>query len=141
MFWFQRQLDITPRGPGFHLVTHDVTQALPEISKIRVGMLHVFNQHTSASLTLNENADPDVRQDLDKVFNGIAPDDFPYTHTAEGPDDMPSHVKSSILGSSLLIPIGDGRLQLGTWQGIYFCEHRIEKHRRRLVLTLWGEST
>jgi secondary thiamine-phosphate synthase enzyme len=122
------------------LVTPDVLDGLPEVSKIRMGLLHVFILHTSASLTINENADPTVQHDLEASFSAIAPEDFPYRHTCEGPDDMPAHVKASLLGSSLSIPVADGRLCLGTWQGIYLCEHRSHAGPRRLVLTLWGES-
>lgn len=124
---------------GFHLVTSDVVAALPELSKIEVGLLHVFIQHTSASLSINENADPDVPLDLEASLSAIAPESFPYRHTCEGPDDMPAHVKASLLGSSLTIPITQGRLALGTWQGIYLCEHRDRGSRRRLVLTVSSE--
>jgi secondary thiamine-phosphate synthase enzyme len=122
-------------------VTREILDELPELSAIRVGLLHVFIQHTSASLTINENADPSVRQDLETSLSAIAPEDFPYVHTCEGPDDMPAHVKSSLLGSSLSIPVADGKPALGTWQGIYLCEHRDRGGSRRLVLTLWGQST
>jgi len=114
--------------------------ALPELNQIEVGLLHVFLQHTSASLTINENADSDVLLDLEASFSEIAPEDFPYRHTVEGPDDMPAHVKASLLGSSLTIPIAQGKLCFGTWQGIYLCEHRNQGGRRKMVLTLWGES-
>lgn len=113
---------------------------MPEIRDVRVGLLHVYILHTSASLSINENADPDVPADLESSFNAIAPEDFPYQHTVEGPDDMPAHVKASLLGSSLLIPVREGRLCLGTWQGIYLCEHRNRAGRRRLMLTLQGED-
>ena len=113
--------------------------ALPELGGLRVGLLHLFLQHTSASLSINENADPDVPIDLESSFSAIAPEDFPYQHTCEGPDDMPAHVKSSLLGASLSIPIRNGQLCLGTWQGIYLCEHRNRGGRRRLVATIWGE--
>ena len=122
-------------------MTREILEELPELSGIRVGLLHVFIQHTSASLTINENADPSVRQDLETSLSAIAPEDFPYVHTCEGPDDMPAHVKSSLLGSSLSIPVADGKPALGTWQGIYLCEHRDRGGSRRLVLTLWGQST
>jgi len=122
------------------LVTDEVVTALPEMCEIGVGLLHVFIQHTSASLSINENADPDVPVDLERSFNSIVPESFPYIHTCEGPDDMPAHVKASLLGSSLSIPVTDGRLALGTWQGIYLCEHRNRASKRRLVLTLWGDS-
>jgi secondary thiamine-phosphate synthase enzyme len=139
MPWIQRNIELPPRSRGFHLVTQDVVAALPELSQIGVGLLHVFIQHTSASLTINENADPDVPADLETSFAAIAPEDFPYRHTSEGPDDMPAHVKASLLGSSVSIPITGGKLCLGTWQGIYLCEHRRHGGRRRLVLTLHGE--
>lgn len=139
MPWFQTTLQLPAMPRGFHLITRRVVEALPALGETRVGLLHVFIQHTSASLTLNENADPDVRIDLESSFNAIAPEAFPYTHTCEGPDDMPAHVKASLLGSSLSIPVRDGRLALGTWQGITLCEHRDHAGPRRLVLTLMGE--
>src|SRR5215510_2111246 len=140
MSWLQRQLSLSPRSRGFHLITSDVLRAIPELAETRVGLLHVFIRHTSASLTINENADSDVRRDLESSLNSLAPEDFPYSHTIEGPDDMPAHVKSSLMGSSITIPVGEGRLLLGTWQGIYLCEHRNRASSRSLVLTLWGES-
>jgi secondary thiamine-phosphate synthase enzyme len=140
MGWLQRQLTLSPRSRGFHLITSDVLQAIPELGEIRVGLLHVFIRHTSASLTINENADSDVRRDLESSLNSLAPEDFPYIHNLEGSDDMPAHVKASLMGSSLTIPVADGRLVLGTWQGIYLCEHRNHGGARSLVLTLWGES-
>jgi secondary thiamine-phosphate synthase enzyme len=140
MAWLQRQLALAPRSRGFHLITSDVLHAIPELGEIRVGLLHVFIRHTSASLTINENADSDVRRDLESSLNTIAPEDFPYVHTLEGPDDMPAHVKASLMGSSLTIPVADGHLVLGTWQGIYLCEHRNHGGARSLVLTLWGEK-
>jgi secondary thiamine-phosphate synthase enzyme len=139
MPWVQRQLELSPHARGFHLVTREIAAALPELGKTRVGLLHVFVQHTSASLTINENADPDVPVDLESTFAAIAPEDFPYRHTCEGPDDMPAHVKASLLGSSLSIPVANGALALGTWQGIYLCEHRNHGGRRKLMLTLCGE--
>ena len=139
MPWYQRSLNLAARPRGFHLITPEVVQALPELKKFQCGLLHVFIQHTSASLTINENADPDVRTDLEASFNALAPENFAYIHTLEGPDDMPAHVKASILGSSLLIPVGHGRLLLGTWQGICLCEHRDHGGDRRLILTLYGE--
>lgn len=139
MAWLQREIRLAPRRRGFHLVTGEVEAALPELRGLRVGLLHVFIQHTSASLSINENADPDVPRDLEMAFNEIAREDFPYVHTMEGPDDMPAHVKASLLGSSVSVPIGDGRLRFGTWQGIYLCEHRDQAGGRRLVLTLHGE--
>jgi secondary thiamine-phosphate synthase enzyme len=121
------------------LITDEVLSEVPELTQVKVGLLHVFVQHTSAALTINENADPDVPADLEASFSAIAPEDFPHRHTCEGPDDMPAHVKASLLGSSLTIPIAKGALCLGTWQGIYLCEHRRRGGRRRLVITLWGE--
>jgi secondary thiamine-phosphate synthase enzyme len=117
------------------LITRHVVEALPELADVKTGLLHVFIQHTSASLSINENADPDVPVDLGRVLDRLAPEDFPYRHTVEGPDDMPAHVKASLTDNSLTIPIRDGRLRLGTWQGIYLCEHRRRASRRRLVLT------
>jgi secondary thiamine-phosphate synthase enzyme len=140
MPWIQRTIELAHLPRGFNLVTRQVIEALPELERIEIGLLHVFIQHTSASLTINENADPDVPADLESSFAAIAPEDFPHRHTCEGPDDMPAHVKASLLGSSLTIPIRDGILALGTWQGIYLCEHRRKGGRRRLVLTLWGEA-
>lgn len=139
MPWTQREISLQPRARGFHLITQEVLSALPELAQVRVGLLHVFIQHTSASLTITENADPDVRTDLESAFNALAPEDFPYVHTMEGPDDMPAHVKAALLGSSVSIPIRDGRPVLGTWQGITLCEHRDRGGSRRLVLTLMGE--
>jgi secondary thiamine-phosphate synthase enzyme len=139
MAWLRREIRLAPRRRGFHLVTAEIEAAVPELRGLRVGLLHVFIQHTSASLTINENADPDVPRDLEMAFNEVAREDFPYVHTMEGPDDMPAHVKASMLGSSVSVPVGDGRLCLGTWQGIYLCEHRDRGGGRRLVLTLHGE--
>ncbi|REJ70909.1 MAG: YjbQ family protein [Planctomycetota bacterium] len=140
MPWFQRSTTLPAYSRGFHLITPKIVDALPELRDIQVGLLHIFIQHTSASLTVNENADPDVRVDLESSFSAIAPEDFPYVHTMEGPDDMPAHVKSSLLGCSVSVPITQGRLALGTWQGVYLCEHRDRAGPRRLVLTLHGES-
>jgi len=140
MPWFQTDLRLAPRRRGFHLITSEVEAALREMPAFRVGLLHVFIQHTSASLTINENADPDVPRDLEMAFNRIASEDFPYVHTLEGPDDMPAHVKSALIGNSVSVPIADGRLCLGTWQGIYLCEHRDSGGPRRLVLTVHGET-
>ena len=141
MPWIQRSLALPAFPRGFHLVTRHVLDAIPEVRTVSAGLLHVFIQHTSASLTINENADPDVRVDLESSLNAIAPEDFPYVHTIEGPDDMPAHVKASLMGSSVTIPVQNGRLALGTWQGIYLCEHRDRGGRRNLVLTLHGEAT
>jgi secondary thiamine-phosphate synthase enzyme len=139
MAWIQQQLRLAPRRRGFHLITPEIEAALPDLERFRVGLLHVFLQHTSASLCLNENADPDVPHDLELAFNEIAREDFPYAHTTEGPDDMPAHVKSAMLGAAVSVPIAMGRLCLGTWQGIYLCEHRDHGGSRRLVLTVHGE--
>lgn len=141
MAWLQENVQLAPRRRGFHLITREIEAGLPRLSQMRVGLLHVFIQHTSASLCINENADPDVPRDLEMAFNEIAREDFPYVHTAEGPDDMPAHVKAAMLGSSVTVPIADGRLCLGTWQGIYLCEHRDHGGPRRLVLTIHGEAT
>jgi len=140
MSWFQQEFQLPPFAPGCHLVTQQVVDALPELAAVRVGLLHIFIQHTSASLSMNENADPDVPVDLVRVLDVLAPEAFPYQHTIEGPDDMPAHVKASLTDSSLTVPVRDGRLCLGTWQGIYLFEHRRAGGRRRLVLTLQGES-
>ena len=138
-FWDQTTVELPPRRRGFHLITGAVLNAIPTVKEIRVGLLHLFLQHTSASLTINENADPDVTVDLESSFAAIAPEDFPYRHTCEGPDDMPAHVKSSLLGSSLSLPVAEGKLLLGSWQGIYLCEHRNAGGTRNLVLTLQGQ--
>ncbi len=139
MAWIQRVVQLPPARRGFHLITHQVLEALPELKRARLGVLHVFIQHTSASLTINENADADVPRDLEDSFNAIAPEDFDHRHTIEGPDDMPAHVKASLLGSSVSIPVRDGRLLLGTWQGIYLCEHRNRASGRKLVLSLQAD--
>jgi secondary thiamine-phosphate synthase enzyme len=138
--WVQRQVRLRPRPRGFHLVTDEVLDAVPEIGELRVGMLHVFIRHTSASLTLNENASPDVRRDFEAHFDAAVPEDAPYwSHTLEGPDDMPAHIKASLLGPSLSVPIAAGAPALGTWQGIYLCEHRDSGGPRTVVVTAWGE--
>ena len=138
--WVQREITLRPRPRGFHLITTDVLSALPELERLRVGLLHVFIRHTSASLTLNENASPDVRADFEAHFGAAVPEDAPYwTHTIEGPDDMPAHIKASLLGPSLSLPVSAGRLAVGTWQGIYLCEHRDDGGARALILTLSGE--
>jgi secondary thiamine-phosphate synthase enzyme len=139
MTWVQRSIQLQARRRGYHIVTSEVTRAIPEVAQITTGLLHVFIQHTSASITINENADPDVCTDLERSLDRLAPEDLPYIHTIEGPDDMPAHVKTALLDSSLSIPIGNGKLLLGTWQGIYLCEHRNHGGPRKLVLTLWGE--
>jgi secondary thiamine-phosphate synthase enzyme len=138
--WIQRNLRLPPHKRGFHLITRQVIEALPELTEFHLGLLHVFIQHTSASLSINENADLDVPHDLERSFDAIAPEDFPYRHTCEGPDDMPAHVKASLLGNSIWVPVSGGRLALGTWQGIYLCEHRNRGGARSLVLTLNGET-
>jgi secondary thiamine-phosphate synthase enzyme len=140
MVWYQRELELPQVSPGFHPITRQVVAALPELRRVKIGLLHVFICHTSASLSINENADPDVPADLDRVLSHIVPESFPYEHTLEGPDDMPAHVKSSLLGCSLTVPIRDGELRLGTWQGIYLCEHRRRGGQRRLILTVQGEE-
>jgi secondary thiamine-phosphate synthase enzyme len=138
MLWIQHNVTLEARSRGFHLITREILAAVPELAQVRVGLLHVFIQHTSASLTINENADSDVPADLESSLSSLAPEDFPYRHTAEGPDDMPAHVKAALLGSSVTIPVTEGSLCLGTWQGIFLCEHRERGGRRRLVVTLWG---
>ncbi|HVK39117.1 MAG TPA: secondary thiamine-phosphate synthase enzyme YjbQ [Candidatus Kapabacteria bacterium] len=138
--WIQRQFTLRPRQRGMHLVTDEVLAQLPELGTMRVGVLHLFIQHTSASLTINENASADVRGDMERHLNEMVPEDAPYyEHTYEGPDDMPAHIKASLMGTSLSIPIGGGGVLLGTWQGIYLCEHRNHGGGRRLVATVWGE--
>ena len=138
--WVQRKVRLRARPRGFHLVTDEVLDAVPEIRELRVGLVHVFIRHTSASLTLNENASADVRRDFESHFNAAVPEDAPYwTHTLEGPDDMPAHIKASLLGPSVSFPISDGRPALGTWQGIYLCEHRDRGGERSVVVTAFGE--
>lgn len=140
MIWKQREIELPPYARGIHLVTREITDRLPELSDVSVGILHLFIQHTSASLSINENADPDVRHDVEAHMNRMVPENAPYyRHTAEGPDDMPAHIKAMLFGAGLTIPIGEGRLRLGTWQGIYLCEHRNRGGRRRIVATLFGE--
>lgn len=136
----QSAITLTPRSRGFHLITRDIVESIPELEEFVVGLLHVFIQHTSAALTINENADPDVRVDMETAANRICPESSPFIHTCEGPDDMPAHVKASVFGSSVTIPIRAGRLALGTWQGIYLCEHRDRGGGRRLVLTIQGQK-
>ena len=138
--WLQRDIDLAARPRGFHLVTDEVVHALPELGDLSVGLCHLFIRHTSASLTLNENASPDVRRDFAEWFDRAVPDGADYfSHTLEGPDDMPAHIKASLTGSSLVIPVARGSLALGTWQGIYLCEHRDHGGGRSLILTLSGE--
>ena len=139
--WLQREIRLRSRERGFHLVTDEIVRQLPELALIQVGLAHLFIQHTSASLTINENADPTVRQDFESLFNRLVPQDEPYyRHNYEGSDDLPAHIKSSLLGSSLLLPIRQGALALGTWQGIYLGEHRDHGGSRRLMVTLQGEG-
>lgn len=139
--WLQRTLRLAPRSRGFHLVTREILGALPELARVETGLLHVFIQHTSASLALQENADPDVQHDLEAALDAIAPENAPYyRHTLEGPDDMPAHVKAALIGPSLTLPVRAGRLALGTWQGVHLAEHRDRGGARTLVLTLHGEA-
>lgn len=139
--WVQHPVRIQPRPRGVHLITRDVLGAIPELGRVAVGMLNVFIRHTSASLALNEDASPDVRRDLDAWLDDAVREDAPYwTHVDEGPDDMPAHVKSIIVGPSLMMPVSGGRLALGTWQGIYLLEHRDRAGPRDLMITLWGET-
>jgi secondary thiamine-phosphate synthase enzyme len=139
--WLQREISLQARPRGFHLVTDEVVQAIPELHSVRIGLLQLLLQHTSAALTLNENADPNVRLDFESWFNRAVPEREPYyRHDDEGPDDLPAHIKSSLLGATLLLPVTRGRLNLGTWQGIYLCEHRTHGGARRLLLTLQGET-
>ena len=139
--WLSRTITLPAMPRGFHLITRHVLGELPELATVQVGLLHIFIQHTSASLTLNENADPDVRVDFETAMNHAVPESLPYVHTLEGPDDMPAHVKASMMGASVSIPVSGGRLAVGTWQGVYLCEHRNHGGSRRLVLTLHGETT
>jgi len=137
---FQQIIQLGARGRGFHIITSEIVQALPQIAELKTGICQVFIQHTSASLTINEDAAPDVRKDFEMYFNKAVPENDPdYKHDDEGPDDMPAHLKASMLGSSITVPIRNGRLALGTWQGIYLCEHRNAPHRRNLIITAWGE--
>jgi secondary thiamine-phosphate synthase enzyme len=139
--WLQREIRLPARPRGFHLVTHEVEEGVPELRELGVGIAHVFIRHTSASLTLNENASPDVRHDFSAWFDRAVPDGAEYfRHTLEGDDDMPAHIKSSLTGSSLVLPVSGGRLALGTWQGIYLCEHRDDGGSRSLLVTIWGEK-
>jgi secondary thiamine-phosphate synthase enzyme len=139
MEWIQKEFSLRARPRGFHLITREVLENLPELGQIEVGILHLFIQHTSASLTINENADPDVRGDMEHHFNHAVPENAHYyEHTLEGSDDMPAHIKASILGASLSIPVNRGQLRMGTWQGIYLCEHRNHGSSRRIVATLFG---
>ena len=133
MAWFQREITLRARPRGVHLVTSEIVDALPELGELQIGLAHLFIRHTSASLTLNENASPDVRRDFETWFNATVPEDFAWTHTLEGADDMPAHVKAALMGSALSLPISAGRPALGTWQGIYLFEHRDAPHTRRVA--------
>ncbi len=138
--WIQKAISIRQKPKGFHLITSEILYQIPEIKNISTGLLNIFIQHTSASLTLNENADPDVRVDMESYFNKTVPENASYyLHTSEGADDMPAHVKTSLLGASLTIPITKGKLNLGTWQGIYLCEHRNHGGNRNIIVTINGE--
>jgi secondary thiamine-phosphate synthase enzyme len=139
--WLQKEFRLKPRSRGFHLITEEVLQQLPELAQVRIGLLHLLIKHTSASLTINENADPSVRRDFERFFNHFVPENEPYyEHIDEGSDDMPAHLKASILGASVTVPITQGQLNLGIWQGIYLCEHRNQAGSRNLVLTLQGDD-
>jgi len=138
--WLQKEIHLKPRARGFHLVTGELMQELPELSDFKIGMMNVFIMHTSASLTINENADPTVRQDFESYFSRAVPEEEPYyRHQDEGSDDLPAHIKSSLLGNSLNIPISEGQPKLGIWQGIYLCEHRNHGGSRRIIVTVQGE--
>ncbi len=139
--WIQKEIQLPPYRRGFHLITNEILGAIPEIKKMDIGLLNILIKHTSASLTINENADPTVRKDFESFFNRLAPEDQPYyLHNDEGSDDLPAHLKSSLLGASLNIPVTRGRLNLGIWQGVYLCEHRNHGGSRTLVLTLQGQT-
>lgn len=139
--WYQRSIRLEARKRGFYLITNEILSGLPELSECRVGMLNIFIQHTSASLTINENADPTVRDDFESYFSRAIPEgESYYKHTLEGPDDLPAHIKASVLGASLTIPVADGRLALGVWQGVYLCEHRDSAGGRTILLTLQGDA-
>jgi secondary thiamine-phosphate synthase enzyme len=137
---FQQEIHLKEKKRGFHLITSEIGQGFPAIRELKTGVCQVFIRHTSASLTINENADPTVRKDFEYFFNKTVPEnDGNYIHNAEGPDDMPAHLKASLLGSSVMIPVKNGKLDLGTWQGIYLCEHRNQGGSREIVVTAWGE--
>ncbi|MEY4565505.1 MAG: hypothetical protein RLY14_475 [Planctomycetota bacterium] len=139
MMWIQKVIELPSLNRGCHLVTQSIEKQLPELRQVQVGLLHLFLQHTSASLAINENADPDVRTDLETGLNRIVPESQPFVHTIEGPDDMPAHIKSALLGVSLTVPVASGKIAFGTWQGVYLCEHREHGGRRKIVATLQGE--
>ena len=138
--WLQKKIQLVPRPRGFHLITSEILRGFAELEQVKIGWLQVFIQHTSASLSINENADPDVRLDMETAINRMVPEHWPFVHTCEGSDDMPAHIKASLFGNSLMVPVSDGTLALGIWQGIYLCEHRDHGGPRRLILTLNGES-
>ncbi|MDB4338768.1 secondary thiamine-phosphate synthase enzyme YjbQ [Rubripirellula sp.] len=138
--WIQETLRLRPQTRGYHLITRQVIDAIPNLKSVKIGWLQVFILHTSASLTINENADPDVRIDFETAMNHAVPENLPYVHTLEGPDDMPAHVKASMMGSSVMIPIKNGQLLMGTWQGIYLCEHRDHASGRQIVMTVQGTN-
>ncbi len=140
MNWIQKTFSLNPRPRGFHLVTQEVLSQIPELRDFNIGWLQLFLQHTSASLTINENADPDVRIDMETAANQLCPETSDFVHTCEGPDDMPAHVKSSLMGCQLMIPIQNGKLNMGIWQGIYLCEHRNRGGSRSIVATIMGEK-
>ena len=138
--WIQKEVELAKKPRGFHLVTREVLNGVPELRMVNVGLLHLFMQHTSASLAINENADPDVRVDMEAYFSKVVPENEPYfKHTLEGSDDMPAHLKAVMIGTELTLPISQGRLSLGVWQGIYLCEHREMASRRKIIVTLNGE--
>jgi len=140
MNWIQKEINLSPKPRGFHLVTREILEQVPELREYSIGIAHIFICHTSASLTLNENADPDVRVDFESHFNKYVPENAPYyVHTIEGPDDMPAHIKASLLGISISVPIKEGNLNVGIWQGIYLCEHRNHGGSRKIIVTIYGE--
>jgi len=139
--WIQKEITLKSRGKGFHLITDEILNNLPELREIKIGLISILLKHTSASLTINENADPDVRSDMKKYFDELVPENKKYfEHISEGADDMPAHIKTSLLGNTLTIPITNGKLNLGTWQGLYLCEHRNYGGNRKLLITINGES-
>ncbi len=141
MIWRQHEITLDPRPRGFHLITDEVVRGIPDLDRLQTGLLHLLIQHTSAGLTLGENASPAVRRDFEAWANQAVPEGAPYwTHTLEGPDDMPAHIKASVFGASLTLPVSRGRLRLGTWQGIYLCEHRNHGGARSIIATAWGEA-
>ena len=141
MSWFQKEITLNRRSRGFHIITDEIVSDVKEITDYKIGIIHIYIKHTSASLTINEDADSTVRSDMESHFNEFVPENAPYyKHTLEGSDDMPAHIKSSIIGNSVTIPISNGNLNLGTWQGIYLCEHRNLGHQRKLIITINGEK-